>query len=120
MRFLLLFFCLLSILATPVAADEFEAGAELFNKNCASCHGEDGKKGTGFNYPIWGEGTAIQKYGTALGLFQYLQMLMPFDDPYKINDEQKWLITKYLLMQHGTLEKGKPVDPNAAGEIKIE
>jgi cytochrome c len=120
MRLVLLFCCLLALGPTRALAGDFETGEQLFNENCAACHGEDGRTGSGYNYPIWGEGTGIQKYNTALGLFQYLQLLMPYDDPYKINDEQKWLITKYMLMQHGTLPRGEPVDPNKAGEIEIK
>ncbi len=71
--------------------------------------------GTVFPRPIWGPGHDIGKFGTAKGLFEYLQMLMPFDDPAKLDDRQKTAVTAYMLVRNGTLpaDATLPVGGNA-------
>ena len=59
-----------------------------------------------FPHPIWGPGHDIAKFGHAKGLFEYLQLMMPFDDPSKLNDSQKTAIVAYMLVQNGTLRPG--------------
>lgn len=105
--------------ACQATAAEFEKGQELYSSYCAECHGADGKAGQGYGTPIWGEGTLIKKFATAKGLFEYLQFLMPFDDPSKITDEQRWTIISFMLAEHGAIERGKAVDPSNAAEIVI-
>lgn len=105
--------------ACQAAAQEYEKGQELYKSSCAECHGADGKAGTGYGTPIWGEGTLIKKFTTAQGLFEYLQYLMPFDDPSKVTDEQRWSIISFMLAEHGAIERGKAVNPANAAEIVI-
>lgn len=106
-------------LAAPeasAAGTPFEQGQALYAEHCAICHGRDGRGGEGFKTPIWGQQTQISKFDTAMGLFEYNQMLMPFDDPTKLTDEQKWAIVNYILVNHGATTREQPVTPaNAAG-----
>ena len=79
------------------------AGGELFQQHCALCHGDSGRGGSAYPRPIWGPGHDIAKFGTAKGLFDYLQLLMPFDDPAKLNDQQKTAVAAYILTRNGTI-----------------
>jgi cytochrome c len=88
-------------------------GARLYAETCAVCHGQDGRRGAGYQTPIWGEGAQIRRFETAMGLFEYNQMLMPFDDPSRLTDEQKWAIVAFILARHGTIPP--TADINAAG-----
>lgn len=78
-------------------------GAKLYQQNCASCHGVGGRDASVFPRPIWGPGHDIAKFSTTRGLFEYLQMLMPFDDPARVDDAGKTAITSYMLVRNGIL-----------------
>lgn len=83
------------------ASAQIADGAKLYQANCAICHGANGRDAAAFPRPIWGQGQDIKKFLTSKGLFDYLQMLMPFDDPNKINNQQKTAITAFMLFQNG-------------------
>jgi mono/diheme cytochrome c family protein len=85
------------------ASPQIVEGAKLYQSNCSVCHGVNGRDAVAFPRPIWGQGQDIKKFLTAKGLFDYLQMLMPFDDPNKINDQQKTAITAFMLLQNGNV-----------------
>lgn len=76
-------------------------GAALYKTHCALCHGEDGRGGQGFPRPVWGTGHDLNKFGSALGLFEYIQLTMPFDGPQKLDDKQKMTIVAFLLERIG-------------------
>jgi cytochrome c len=85
------------------ASAQIANGAKLYQANCAACHGANGRDAVAFPRPIWGQGQDIKKFLTAKGLFDYLQMLMPFDDPNKINDQDKTAITVFMLFQNANV-----------------
>lgn len=78
-------------------------GAQLYQQSCALCHGLNGRDANVFPRPIWGPGHDLAKFANAKGLFEYLQMLMPFDDPAKLNDAGKTAITSYMLVRNGNM-----------------
>lgn len=91
----------------PVGASpQVALGAQLYQKTCALCHGVAGRDATVFPRPIWGPGHDIAKFGSAKGLFEYLQLLMPFDDPSKLDDAQKTAVVAYMLVRNGSLRPG--------------
>jgi mono/diheme cytochrome c family protein len=87
------------------------AGARLFQEHCALCHGATGRDASVFPRPIWGPGHDIAKFGNARGLFEYLQMLMPFDNPAKIDDAQKTAVLAYMLVRNGNLAPAAQLPP---------
>ncbi len=88
----------------PGASAQVQQGARLYQQNCALCHGPKGRDASVFPRPIWGQGHDIGKFGTAKGLFEYMQLLMPFDDPAKIDDAAKTAIVAYMLVRNGNLK----------------
>ncbi len=40
----------------PAMSPQVAEGQRLYAENCAACHGEDGRRGAGFQTPIWGGG----------------------------------------------------------------
>lgn len=108
-----------AVVAQPAASPQVAAGEQLFGEHCATCHGRDGRGGEGFQTPLWGERTQIAKFGTAQGLFEYSQLLMPFDDPAKLNDEQKWAITAFIAANHGALQRSESLSPQNAASVAI-
>ncbi|MFN3449122.1 MAG: c-type cytochrome [Roseococcus sp.] len=103
----------------PGLSPQIAEGQRLYAEHCALCHGADGRRGEGFQTPIWGERTQIRKFNTAFGLFEYNQMMMPFDDPSKLSDEQKWAVVAYILANHGAIARDATLDPARAAEIAI-
>jgi mono/diheme cytochrome c family protein len=91
------------------------SGEKLYQQYCSTCHGVKGRDATVFPRPIWGDRADLAKFATTRGLFEYLQMLMPFDDPSKINDEQKTSIVAFMAVMHGSLkpEESQPHGGNA-------
>lgn len=78
---------------------QIKKGATLYAQHCASCHGVNGRDAAAFPHPIWGPGHSTAKFNNARGLFEYIQLLMPFDDPSKLNDEEKTSVVAYMLFQ---------------------
>ncbi len=116
-------FCLLPAAAQAQAATrsaQVELGARLYATHCSLCHGADGKRGAAFQTPIWGGGALIARFGHGQGLFEYLQLLMPFDDPSKLSDEQKWAVTAFMLVSHGALPAQQTLGPGNAKGIAIK
>ena len=107
------------VLASPAPSDQFRAGQAIYAESCAACHGDTGRGGPGFANPIWGAGASLAKYRTAAGLFEYHQIMMPFDDPTRLADELKWAVTLYLLANHGTVAPDTRLDAANAGGIAI-
>jgi mono/diheme cytochrome c family protein len=107
----------------PVLAQEsaqIAAGRALYAEHCALCHGPDGKRGAGFQTPIWGQGTMIgSKFAHAQGLFEYMQMLMPFQDPAILTDDQKMAVVAYMLANHGAIPPSGEVAASNMASIPI-
>lgn len=114
---------LAAVIALPaLSGDEsaqFRAGRAAYAENCAQCHGETGRGGPGYANPIWGRGAQLAKYRTAMGLFEYHQLMMPFDDPTRIADDLKWAMTLYVLVNHGVLPPEATLDAGNAAAIAI-
>jgi cytochrome c len=116
---------LAAVLGFPYAATAQESaqvaqGKALYGQFCTQCHGADGKRGEGYQTPIWGPGSLIAKFETAQGLFEYHQMLMPFNDPSLMTDEQKLAVVAYLLANHGAITPAETLTPAAAPSIAIK
>lgn len=95
-------------------------GKAVYAQFCTQCHGVDGKRGEGFQTPIWGEGSLIaSKFGNAQNLIDYMQ-IMPFNDPTLINTGQRLDVTAYVLANHGALGKNAEFKVRDAGKIQIK
>jgi len=94
-------------------------GGQLYQQNCALCHGAKGRDATVFPRPIWGAGHDIGKFANAKGLFEYIQMLMPFDDPAKVDDAGKTAIVGYMLVRNGSLKADQTL-PLGGNQVPIQ
>ncbi|MGL5116720.1 MAG: c-type cytochrome [Beijerinckiaceae bacterium] len=112
-----------TVLTRAIAAQESKQVAEgrgHYMETCQLCHGEDGKRGAGFQTPIWGQGTMIgTKFGNVQGLIDYMQ-LMPFNDPTLLDDNQKIAVVAFMLAQHGVIKPTDTLDPAKAAAIPIK
>ncbi|MCU0949859.1 MAG: cytochrome c [Burkholderiaceae bacterium] len=101
--------------APPGASAQIAQGAQLYQQHCALCHGVSGRDATVFPRPIWGTGHDIAKFGNAKGLFEYLQLMMPFDDPSRLDDAQKTAISAYILVRNGNLPADATLPTGGSG-----
>jgi mono/diheme cytochrome c family protein len=113
-----------ALAAVPVAAAQDSAqvvkGKEHYTETCQLCHGVDGKRGEGFQTPIWGEGSFIaSKFGNAGALLEYMQ-LMPFNDPTLLDDTQKIAVVAYMLANHGAIPRTGEITRQSAPAIPIK
>ncbi len=107
--------------ASPGKAEnpQLERGRAVYAAACAVCHGDDGRGGAGYGNPIWGPGAQIAKFGKAAELLAYNLMLMPFDDPTRVPDEDKLAVTAYLLHRHGVLAEGVELTEETARALAL-
>ena len=123
--FLSVGFAILGLLVgTPIAVAQDSAqvakGRQLYIEFCTLCHGDDGKRGVGFQTPIWGEGSLIApKFGNAQGLIDYM-LLMPFNQPTLLDDIQKLAVVAYMLANHGAIPRSGEITPQNAPTISIK
>lgn len=95
-------------------------GRTHYNETCALCHGLDGKRGEGFQTPIWGEGAMISsKFGNVQALIDYMQ-LMPFNDPSLLDETQKLAVVAFVLANHGAIKPSETLDPAIASNLLIK
>ena len=103
----------------PNASAQVQAGAKLYQQHCSLCHGVLGRDATVFPRPIWGPGHDIAKFGTSKGLLEYLQLMMPFDNPAKISDVDKLSIGAYMLTRNGNMKPDTQL-PTGGGNTPIK
>lgn len=109
--------------ATPAFAQEsaqVALGKEVYVQFCTLCHGLDGKRGEGFQTPIWGEGSLIaSKFGNVQTMIDYMR-IMPFNDPALINDAQRLAVIAFVLANHGTIPRSGEISQQGASKIPIK
>lgn len=95
-------------------------GKKLYAEFCTLCHGVDGKRGEGFQTPIWGPGSLIaSKFHNAQDLSDYM-ILMPFNNPALLDDVQKLAVVAYMLANHGSIPASGEITPQNAKTISIK
>lgn len=76
-------------------ARQVQAGAQVWEQRCASCHGPEGGNG-----PLL-DADLLRSYGRARPLFDYNRMAMPWDAPGTLTDSVYWAVTAYLIRSRG-------------------
>lgn len=104
---------------TTAPSPQITEGQRLYMENCAACHGDDGQRGSAYQTPIWGSRAQIRKFETALGLFEYNQIAMPFNDPAQISDTDKLAIVAFMLANHGAMPASATLEYGGAAGVPI-
>ena len=119
----------------PAGEGSVEEGDELYEEQCASCHGDFGGGGNGYpqlaggnqekdkngviitlkNQRVYGNTDAPKRtIGTywpkATTLFTYIRDAMPYATPKSLSANETYAITAYLLAQNGIKIDGKEMD----------
>ena len=111
--------CLGAASGTTAPSRQVAEGQRLYVANCAVCHGEDGQRGAAYQTPIWGARAQIRKFETALGLFEYNQITMPFNDPAQVSDTEKLAIVAFMLANHGAMPATAELEYGQAASIPL-
>jgi mono/diheme cytochrome c family protein len=107
-------------LASAQDSVQVAKGKEYYTQSCQQCHGADGKRGEGFQTPIWGDGSLIAtKFGNAGALIDYMQ-IMPFNDPALLDEAQKIAVVAYMLANHGAMPRNAELTRQDAASIPIK
>lgn len=106
------------VLDLPAQGYDPGRGAEVFEANCAACHGADGQGQQDANGrytfpPLWGAqsynwGAGMARVNTAAG---FIKANMPLGQPGKLTDQQAWDVAAYLNSHE------RPRDPRQTGTV---
>ena len=111
----------------PPGSGTVSHGRELFEQQCASCHGDKGQGGVG-DQLVGGQGTlATAKPVRTVGsywpyaptLFDYIRRAMPQNAPQSLSNEDVYAVSAYILNLNGLLPADATVDAKTLAAIKM-
>src|SRR5688572_20136154 len=97
-------------------AAQAQAGAMVFARNCATCHGSalEGGIGPGLKGVAFGERAVAQSL-TAQSLLDVVAYTMPQSNPGSLKPEDYNAVVAYVLQQNGYPAGATALAPNAPG-----
>lgn len=102
-------------------------GREVFNQQCATCHGDKGGGGVGDRL-VGGQGTLgtakpIRTVGSywpyATTLFDYIRRAMPQNAPQSLSNDDVYAVSAYLLSLNGLIAADAALDAKSLAAIKM-
>ncbi len=94
-----------------------ESGWVLYKKHCSICHGPDGG---GYVGPaIIGANSALESYGTAQGLLDYISATMPQNYPGSLSDKEYKELLALLLIQNKIVPHEWSAESEELNEINL-
>jgi S-disulfanyl-L-cysteine oxidoreductase SoxD len=111
----------------PPGGGTVSRGRELFEQQCASCHGDKGQGGLG-DQLVGGQGTlATSKPVRTVGsywpyaptLFDYIRRAMPQNAPQSLSNDDVYAVSAYVLNLNGLVPADATVDAKSLAAIKM-
>ncbi len=111
----------------PPGSGTVSHGREVFEQQCAACHGDKGQGGVG-DQLVGGQGTVatakpVRTVGSywpyAPTLFDYIRRAMPQNAPQSLSNEDVYAVSAYILNLNGLLPADATLDAQALAEIKM-
>jgi S-disulfanyl-L-cysteine oxidoreductase SoxD len=111
----------------PPGSGTVSHGSEIFDQQCAACHGARGEGGIG-DQLVGGQGTlATSKPVRTIGsywpyaptLFDYIRRAMPQNAPQSLSNEEVYAVSAYLLHLNGLLPAEATLDAKSLSAIKM-
>jgi len=111
----------------PSGSGTVSHGREVFEQQCAACHGDKGQGGVG-DQLAGGQGTlATAKPVRTVGsywpyaptLFDYIRRAMPQNAPQSLSNEDVYAVSAYILNLNGLLPADATLDAKAMAAIKM-
>jgi mono/diheme cytochrome c family protein len=111
----------------PPGSGSVSHGREVFDQQCAACHGAKGEGGVGDRL-VGGQGTlATSKPVRTVGsywpyaptLFDYIRRAMPQNAPQSLSNDDVYAVSAYILNLNGLLAADATLDARTLSEIKM-
>lgn len=111
----------------PSGSGTVKQGKEVYDNQCASCHGEKGEGGIGDKL-VGGQGTLtnpnpIKTVGSfwpyATTLFDYIRRAMPLNAPQSLSNDEVYAVSAYVLHMNGLLAEDAKLDAKSLAAIKM-
>jgi S-disulfanyl-L-cysteine oxidoreductase SoxD len=111
----------------PPGSGTVSHGHEVFDQQCAACHGANGEGGVG-DQLVGGQGTlAAPKPVRTVGsywpyaptLFDYIRRAMPQNAPQSLSNDDVYAVSAYILNLNGLLPADAALDANTLPAIKM-
>jgi mono/diheme cytochrome c family protein len=111
----------------PLGSGTVSHGREVFDQQCAACHGAKGEGGIG-DQLVGGQGTlATPKPVRTVGsywpyaptLFDYIRRAMPQNAPESLSSDDVYAVSAYILNLNGLLPADATLDARRLGAIKM-
>src|SRR5258708_9682150 len=111
----------------PPGSGTVSHGREVFEQQCAACHGEKGEGGVGDKL-VGGQGTIatakpVRTVGSYLPyaptLFDYIRRAMPQNAPQSLSNEDVYAVSAYILNLHSLLPAAATLDAKMLAAIKM-
>src|SRR5246127_2122316 len=109
----------------PPGSGSVNHGREVFDQQCAACHGAKGEGGVGDKL-AGGQGTLatpnpVRTVGSywahAPTLSAYLRRAMPQNAPGSLSNEDVYAVSAYILSLNGLLAQDATIDAKALAEV---
>ena len=111
----------------PPGSGSVSHGREVFDQQCAACHGARGEGGIGEQL-VGGQGTLatpkpVQTVGSywpyAPTLFDYIRRAMPQNAPESLSNDDVYAVSAYILSLNGLLSADAILDARTLSEVKM-
>ncbi len=111
----------------PSGSGSVGHGHEVFDQQCAACHGANGEGAVGDRL-VGGQGTlATPKPVRTVGsywpyaptLFDYIRRAMPQNAPQSLSNDDVYAVSAYILNLNGLLAADATLDAKTLGAIKM-
>ena len=111
----------------PPGSGSVSRGREVFDQQCASCHGAKGEGGVGDRL-VGGQGTLatpdpVKTVGSywpyAPTLFDYIRRAMPQNAPQSLSNDDVYAVSAYILHLNGLLPAEATLDARTLSAIKM-
>jgi cytochrome c len=111
----------------PPGSGSVSHGREVFDQQCAACHGARGEGGLG-DQLVGGQGTLatrnpVRTVGSywpyAPTLFDYIRRAMPQNAPQSLSNEDVYAVSAYILNLNGLLPADAVLDAKALSAINM-
>jgi mono/diheme cytochrome c family protein len=111
----------------PPGSGSVSHGREVFDQQCAACHGANGEGGVGDRL-VGGQGTLatpnpVKTVGSywpfAPTLFDYIRRAMPQNAPESLSNDDVYAVSAYILHLNGLLPAEARLDAKTLSAIKM-
>lgn len=111
----------------PPGSGSVAHGREVFEQQCAACHGAKGEGGVGDRL-VGGQGTLatskpVRTVGSywpyATTLFDYIRRAMPQSAPESLGNDDVYAVSAYILYLNGLIPADTTLDAKALRAIKM-